>query len=38
MKKQIMQYWRSLKEQEQQLIMVAGGIFVVFVLGGLSIK
>ncbi|CAM3118768.1 MULTISPECIES: type II secretion system protein GspM [Pseudoalteromonas] len=32
MKKQIMQYWRSLKEQEQQLIMVAGGIFVVFVL------
>ena len=27
-----MQYWRSLKEQEQQLIMVAGGIFVVFVL------
>ena len=31
MKKQIMQYWRSLKEQEQQLIMVAGGIFVVFV-------
>ncbi|MEJ2912024.1 type II secretion system protein M [Pseudoalteromonas sp. C12FD-1] len=32
MKKQITQYWRSLKEQEQQLIMVAGGIFVVFVL------
>lgn len=32
MKKQIIQYWRSLKEQEQQLIMVAGGIFVVFVL------
>lgn len=32
MKKQIMQYWRSLKEQEQQLIVVAGGIFVVFVL------
>ncbi|KPZ51927.1 MULTISPECIES: type II secretion system protein GspM [Pseudoalteromonas] len=32
MKKQIMQYWHSLKEQEQQLIMVAGGIFVVFVL------
>ncbi|ENN98111.1 MULTISPECIES: type II secretion system protein GspM [Pseudoalteromonas] len=32
MKKQIMQYWRSLKEQEQQLIMVAGGIFVIFVL------
>jgi general secretion pathway protein M len=27
-----MQYWRSLKEQEQQLIMVAGGIFVIFVL------
>jgi len=26
MKKQIMQYWRSLKEQEQQLVMVAGGI------------
>ena len=32
MKKQIIQYWRSLKEQEQQLIMVAGGIFVIFVL------
>jgi len=32
MKKQIMQYWRSLKEQEQQLVMVAGGIFVIFVL------
>ncbi|XQF92664.1 type II secretion system protein GspM [Pseudoalteromonas espejiana] len=32
MKKQLIQYWRSLKEQEQQLVMVAGGIFVIFVL------
>jgi general secretion pathway protein M len=32
MKAQAIKYWRSLKEQEQQLIMVAGGIFVIFVL------
>lgn len=32
MKQQLEKYWGSLKEQEQQLIMVAGGIFVVFVL------
>ncbi|WP_338366463.1 type II secretion system protein M [uncultured Pseudoalteromonas sp.] len=32
MKQQIMQYWRSLKEQEQQLIMIAGGIFIIFIL------
>ena len=32
MKAQAIKYWHSLKEQEQQLIMVAGGIFVIFVL------
>lgn len=32
MKQQFMKYWRSLKEQEQQLIMVAGGVFIIFVL------
>jgi general secretion pathway protein M len=32
MKAQAIKYWRSLKEQEQQLIMVAGGIFVIFIL------
>ncbi|GEB72629.1 type II secretion system protein GspM [Pseudoalteromonas carrageenovora] len=32
MKKQLMQYWRSLKEQEQQLVMIAGGVFIIFVL------
>lgn len=32
MKKQLMQQWRSLKEQEQQLVMVAGGVFIIFVL------
>lgn len=32
MKQQIITYWRSLKEQEQQLVMVAGVIFVIFVL------
>lgn len=32
MKKQIIAYWRSLKDQEQQLVMVAGIIFVIFVL------
>ncbi|MEC8139470.1 MAG: type II secretion system protein M, partial [Pseudomonadota bacterium] len=31
MKNQIINYWRSLKEQEQQLVMVAGGVFVIFV-------
>jgi len=32
MKKQLMQHWRSLKEQEQQLVIVAGGVFIIFVL------
>ncbi|MDN3380813.1 MULTISPECIES: type II secretion system protein M [unclassified Pseudoalteromonas] len=32
MKQQLVKYWRSLKEQEQQLVMIAGGIFVIFVL------
>jgi general secretion pathway protein M len=32
MKKQLMQYWHSLKEQEQQLMMLAGGVFIIFVL------
>lgn len=32
MKKQLIQYWRSLKEQEQQLVMIAGGVFIIFVL------
>jgi len=32
MKQQILKQWRSLKEQEQQLVMVAGVIFVIFVL------
>ncbi|MDB2355677.1 type II secretion system protein M [Pseudoalteromonas sp.] len=32
MKQQLEKYWHSLKDQEQQLVMVAGGIFVVFVL------
>ena len=32
MKQQLEKYWGSLKDQEQQLVMVAGGIFVVFVL------
>ena len=32
MKQQFMKYWGSLKEQEQQLIMVAGGVFIIFVL------
>ncbi|MEH6482160.1 MULTISPECIES: type II secretion system protein M [Pseudoalteromonas] len=32
MKKQLMKQWRSLKEQEQQLVMVAGGVFIIFVL------
>ncbi|WP_372761646.1 type II secretion system protein GspM [Pseudoalteromonas sp.] len=32
MKKQLTQYWRSLKEQEQQLVLVAAVIFVIFVL------
>ena len=34
MKKQLMKQWRSLKEQEQQLVMVAGGVFIIFVLVG----
>ncbi|PAJ73514.1 general secretion pathway protein GspM [Pseudoalteromonas sp. NBT06-2] len=29
--KAILEYWQSLKEQEQKLLMVAGGIFVIFV-------
>jgi general secretion pathway protein M len=29
MKKQLIQYWRSLKEQEQQLVIIAGGIFII---------
>lgn len=32
MKKQLIQYWRSLKEQEQQLVVGAGGVFIIFVL------
>lgn len=32
MKKQLIQYWHSLKEQEQQLIMIASGVFILFVL------
>lgn len=29
---QVIQYWRSLKEQEQRLLMFAGGVFVIFFL------
>lgn len=32
MKKQLIQYWRSLKGQEQQLVIMAGGVFIVFIL------
>jgi general secretion pathway protein M len=32
MKNQIVTYWRSLKEQEQQLVMIASVIFVIFIL------
>ncbi|MBQ4862045.1 type II secretion system protein M [Pseudoalteromonas sp. MMG013] len=32
MKQQAMKYWHSLKEQEQRLVMVAGGIFIIFIL------
>jgi general secretion pathway protein M len=32
MKEQLVNYWRSLKEQEQQLVMIAGAVFVIFVL------
>lgn len=32
MKQQAVNYWRGLKEQEQKLLIVAGVIFVVFVL------
>ncbi|WP_149983384.1 type II secretion system protein GspM [Pseudoalteromonas rhizosphaerae] len=32
MKQQLLKHWRGLKEQEQQLVMVAGVIFVIFIL------
>ncbi|WP_440054322.1 type II secretion system protein GspM [Pseudoalteromonas sp. T1lg65] len=32
MKQQVINYWQSLKEQEQKLLMVAGVVFVIFVL------
>ena len=32
MKKQLIQYWRSLKEQEQQLVIIASGIFIIFII------
>ena len=32
MKKQLMQHWHSLKEQEQHLVMIAGGVFIIFIL------
>lgn len=32
MKEQLVNYWRSLKEQEQQLVMIGGAVFVIFVL------
>lgn len=32
MKQQVVSYWRGLKEQEQKLLIVAGVIFIVFVL------
>ncbi|WOC25990.1 type II secretion system protein M [Pseudoalteromonas sp. N1230-9] len=32
MKEQLVNYWRSLKEQEQQLVMIAGAVFVIFIL------
>ncbi|BDF95918.1 MULTISPECIES: type II secretion system protein GspM [Pseudoalteromonas] len=32
MKQQLLKQWHSLKEQEQQLVMVAGVIFVIFIL------
>lgn len=32
MKAQAIKYWRSLKEQEQQLVMFAGVVFVIFIL------
>jgi general secretion pathway protein M len=31
MKQQIIKQWQSLKEQEQRLLMLAGGIFVIFI-------
>ncbi|MBQ4813811.1 general secretion pathway protein GspM [Pseudoalteromonas luteoviolacea] len=32
MKQQVINYWQSLKEQEQKLLIVAGVVFVIFVL------
>ena len=32
MKQQVIKYWQSLKEQEQRLLLVAGGVFLVFIL------
>lgn len=32
MKQQLLKQWRSLKEQEQQLMIIAGGIFIIFIL------
>ncbi|TMO61408.1 type II secretion system protein M [Pseudoalteromonas aurantia] len=32
MKQQIIKQWQSLKEQEQRLLLLAGGIFIIFVL------
>jgi len=29
--KAVLEYWQSLKEQEQKLLMIAGGIFVIFI-------
>ena len=32
MKQQILNYWQSLKEQEQRLLLIAGAVFIVFFL------
>ncbi|KAF7767582.1 general secretion pathway protein M [Pseudoalteromonas citrea] len=32
MKQQLIKQWQSLKEQEQRLLMLAGGIFIIFIL------
>ena len=32
MKDKVLAYWRGLKDQEQRLLLVAGGVFVIFVL------
>jgi len=32
MKQQLINYWGSLKEQEQRLVMIAAGVFVIFIL------